>query len=139
VSEISFTVPGEPVPWARAGGGKTMHRFTPAKQRKYMARVRACCERAMTGRGPLSGPVEMSVMAVYAWPKSWSEKKRSAPLAKWKTSRPDMGNLSKLVEDALNNLAYGDDAQVVSPHGWKQYGDVPRLVVKIVPLDLSAF
>jgi hypothetical protein len=76
VSEIEFTIPGEAVPWARAGShGK--FKFTPAKQRNYMGALKMFCARAMQGGAPLQGPIELSVMAMYEWPKSW---KREAPV-----------------------------------------------------------
>jgi len=136
--QIAFTVPGQAVPWARAGGGKTGHRFTPAKQRSYAGVLKLFCQRAMRGGPPLTGPIELSVMAEYGWPKSWNEKRRSAPGAQWKTSKPDGDNLSKIVKDALNTIAWQDDAQVVSLHVWKRYSETPRLVVRIVRMDLSA-
>lgn len=125
------------MPWARAGGGKTGHRFTPAKQRSYAGVLKLFCQRAMNGGTPLAGPVELSVMAEWGWPKSWNSKRRNAPGAQWKTSRPDGDNISKLVKDALNTVAWADDAQVVSLHVWKRYSETPRLVVKIAPLDPS--
>lgn len=130
---IEFTIPGDAVPWARAGAhGKV--RFTPAKQRSYMAVLKDFGARAMQGTSPIEGPIELSVMAVYAWPKSMSSKKRALPGAEWKSSRPDADNLSKIVKDALNTITFRDDAQVASLHVWKKFGDVPRLSVKIVPL-----
>lgn len=133
MSEISFVVPGEAVPWARAGVHGKVH-FTPAKQRNYAGVLKLYCQRAMHGRGPIEGPIELSVVAKYAWPKSWSQKRRNAPGAVWKTSRPDRSNLEKIIEDALNTVAWQDDAQVVSGHCWKMYADVPSLTVRIVPL-----
>jgi Holliday junction resolvase RusA-like endonuclease len=137
VSEIEFTLPGEAVPWARAAGGKTAHRFTPAKQRNYMGALRMFCQRALNGQGPINGPIELSVMAVYAWPKSLTSRKRALPGAQWKTSRADVDNLTKMVGDALNTVAWRDDSQITSLHAWKMFGDVPRLVVKIRSLDSS--
>lgn len=138
MTQIAFTVPGQAVPWARAGGGKTGHRFTPAKQRSYAGVLKLFCQRAMRGGVPLTGPIELSVMAEYGWPKSWNEKRRSAPGAQWKTSRPDADNLVKIVKDALNTVAWVDDSQVCSEHTWKRYSDNPRLVVKITLLEASA-
>lgn len=136
MTDIHFTVPGEAIPWARAGAhGK--QRFTPAKQRNYMGALRMFCAAAMNGGSPLTGPIELSVMAVYAWPKSLTSKKRALPGAEWKTSRPDADNLTKIIKDALNTVAWGDDAQVASSHCWKRYGDVPRLSVKIRSLVSS--
>jgi Holliday junction resolvase RusA-like endonuclease len=125
---IAFTIPGEAVPFARAGGGKTVARFTPAKQRSAMGQVKFYCQRAMGPNAvPIEGPVELSVSAIYLRPKSQKN-------ARWKTSRPDADNLSKLLKDALNKVAWRDDAQVVSLHMWKQYGDVAKVVVRIVEL-----
>lgn len=127
---IAFTIPGEAVPWARAGA-RGAQRFTPPKQRSYAGALKMFCQNAMRGRAPLDGPVELSVLAIYAWPKSMSPRKRALPGAEWKTSRPDVDNLAKIVADALNTVAWGDDAQVASKHEWKKYGDVPCLQVRI--------
>lgn len=133
MSEIAFTVPGQAVPWARAGAHGSV-RFTPAKQRNYAGILRTFCDRAMQGRPPLDGPIELSVMATYAWPKSWNSRKRLAPGAMWKTSRSDIDNIGKLVMDSLNTVAWEDDALIASLHLWKQYGDIPKLTVRVVPL-----
>lgn len=124
---IAFTIPGEAVPFARAGGGKNTPRFTPAKQRSAMGVVKLFCQRAMQGAAPVEGPVELSISAVYLRPKS-------KPGARWKTSRPDADNCSKLIKDSLNAVAWRDDAQVCSLHVWKQYGDVAKVTVRIVEL-----
>jgi Holliday junction resolvase RusA-like endonuclease len=134
LTEIVFDVPGEFCAWSRTGtkGGQ---RFTPLKQRNYMAVLRDYAERAMAGRAPLSGPVELSVTAIYPWPKSKSEKKRNAPGAKWKTSRPDADNLLKIVKDSLNAITYQDDAQAARCLMEKHYGERSLLRVRVVSLD----
>lgn len=129
---ISFVVPGEPTPWARAGGGRSVVRFTPAKQRNYMGAVKLFCANAMRGAAPFDGPLSIRVSAVYAWPASMSAKKRSAPGAAWKISRPDIDNCClKLVADSLNTVAFTDDARICSAHLYKYYGDFPALHVEI--------
>lgn len=133
---IEFTVPGEAVPWARAGAHGAQ-RFTPAKQRSYAGALKMFCQRAMNGSGPIAGPVELSVLAVYAWPKSLSARKRKLPGAEWKTSRADIDNVGKIVMDALNTVAWTDDALIASLHQWKKYGDLPRLQVKIRSLAMT--
>lgn len=125
---ISFTVPGVPTPWARAGSRAGV-RFTPAKQRGAMAQVKALCVEAMRGAAPLAGPVQMSVRATWPAPPSWSRKKRET--TRWKESRPDASNICKLIEDALIGVAYLDDAQIVSSHTYKTIGDRAELVVEI--------
>lgn len=126
---IAFVIPGEAVPFARAGGGKNVPRFTPKRQRDAMGVVKLFCQRAMAAAGaaPIEGAIDLSISAFYLRPKS----RRGA---RWKTSRPDADNLSKLIKDALNTVAWRDDAQVCSLHVWKQYADVARVVVRIVEL-----
>lgn len=128
---ISFSIPGEPVPFARAGAnGK--QRFTPKRQSLAMDAVRLHAQRAMAGVAPFEGPVELQIRATYPVPASWSKKKREA--AKWKASKPDVDNLGKLVADSLNGIAYVDDAQVVSLTVQKPYGPVPSLTVSIIQI-----
>ena len=46
--------------------------------------------------------------------------------------KPDVDNVSKIVLDALNGLAYPDDVNVVSMRVIKgRYEDEPRLIVRI--------
>lgn len=133
--EFTFAVPGEPTPWARAGGGKTMVRFTPAKQRNYMGAVRQFCAAAMRGTPPLDGPIELTVVAVYAWPVSFSAKRRVRLGSEWKISRPDIDNACiKLLADALNTVAWTDDARICVAHLYKKYGDFPQLHVRVKSL-----
>lgn len=128
---ILFTVPGEPVPFARAGAnGKA--RFTPRKQADFMTAVRTFAARAMEGRPPMDGPVGLTILATYLVPPSWSGRKRAN--AYWKATRPDAGNLQKLLEDAMNKIVFVDDAQVASVIVRKIYGSVAGVEVRVEPL-----
>lgn len=133
--EFEFTVPGMPVPYARAAGGKTMHRFTPAKQRNAMGTVKLFCSVAMKGMAPLDGPIALTVNAIYPWPSSLSRRAREKPGADFKISRPDIDNLAKLVMDALNSVAWCDDARICVLHLEKYYGDIPCLRVRVRKLS----
>lgn len=42
-----------------------------------------------------------------------------------------MDNVQKVVLDALNGVAYKDDARVVDLHGYKRYSITPGLLVEI--------
>ena len=131
---VTFTVPGIPVRWARAGrGGKFT--FTPKDQRSFMADLKTIAADAMGGRPLFNGAVELSCSFVYAWPQSMSEKKRAAPGVRWKTSKPDGDNLRKLVGDGLNGVVWTDDSRVASGHDWKFYGPAAetRVVVRVLP------
>ena len=127
---LQFTVPGIPTPWARTGGGKTVARFTPAKQGSAAGAIKLLCSHAMRGASPFEGPVRLTVTAIYPWPKSWSPKKRSVRRF-WKTSRPDVDNLGKIVADALNGVAWIDDAQIALMSVAKRYHEIPALHVHV--------
>ena len=65
------------------------------------------------GRVRVAGvPVVLDVRFWFPVPKSYMRKRRPVPEAPH-TSKPDLDNLLKLVKDALNGVAWSDDAQVV--------------------------
>lgn len=126
---IEFTIPGDVVPWARAGShGKI--RFTPKPQANYMVALKLTCSAAMRGRPPLSGPIMLDVQATYPWPKSMTARKRQQPGSQWRTSRPDLDNVGKIIADALNAVAWLDDSQICCTTLRKLYGDMPGLTVR---------
>jgi Holliday junction resolvase RusA-like endonuclease len=128
---ISLCIPGEPVPFARAGAnGKT--RFTPKKQSTFMGQIGFYASRAMAGRPPFDGPIELHIQAEYLVPASWSKKKQEA--AVWKASKPDADNLAKIAKDAMSKIIYRDDAQVVSLTVKKIYSPIARLIIIITEI-----
>jgi Holliday junction resolvase RusA-like endonuclease len=133
---VSFTVPGTPVGFARAGGGKSVGRFTPARQRSAMGSVRLFAARAMEGRALLEGPLFLSVEAFYVVPSSWSKPRQRE--AVWKTSKPDLDNIGKLVEDACNRVVWVDDAQIAAMVLTKKYGEREELRVRVEPVGEGA-
>ena len=52
MSFIAFHIPGDVVPFARSGGNGKV-RFTPKKQRDFMALVKLAAHQAMNGQPPL--------------------------------------------------------------------------------------
>ena len=128
---IHFEIPGQPVPFARAGAqGK--RRFTPKKQGDFMRAVRAIAAVAMRGAPPLGAPVSMTVEAAYLIPASWSKAKRRAAL--WKSSKPDASNVLKLLEDAMSGIVFVDDAQIAHLVVSKQYGPISYVRVWVEAL-----
>ena len=81
----------------------------------------------------LIGPIEMSIEFIFKVPKSWPKKKRENAI--WHTSKPDIDNLQKAIKDALNGIAYKDDAQVCSITAKKRYGDREGVLIKLRRLD----
>ena len=77
-----------------------------------------------------SGPVSVTIRAFSPLPKSRPKRVENEP---W-TISPDIDNIAKAVLDALNGIAYDDDAQVVELHVYKHdrtrgVGPCPRVEV----------
>ncbi len=53
------------------------------------------------------------------------------------TKKPDCDNTVKIICDALNELAYKDDSQIVTTQIAKYYAKVPRTFVKIMKVALA--
>ena len=52
--------------------------------------------------------------------------------------RPDVDNLAYLVTNALKGIFYADDSQIVDLVMRKRYGEIPRTVVRITPIEQIA-
>lgn len=133
---ITLHIPGDIVPWARAGGRGHL-RFTPKPQRDFMGTVRSMAAAAMGERRLIDGAIELTITAVWQWPKGISPKKRLLPGADLKTTRPDAGNVAKIIEDSLNAIVWTDDARVSDTHIFKRYGDKPGLTVQVRALPVG--
>ncbi len=132
---IAFTIPAEPVAFARSGGNGNI-RYTPARQRDFMSLVRLAAAQAMNGDAPMTGAVEVTIRATYLTPSSWSKAKRAA--AHWRTARPDADNLGKIILDSCNTIIFADDAQVASLAIQKKYGPLAGVTVTVMSLEGEA-
>lgn len=113
---ITFTVEGDPVAQPRpristAGGFGRAYVPSGHGIHAYKLQVQAAARQVF--RQPLAGAVEISVAFELARPPShWCKRGLSSSAPAW-PGKPDWDNLSKAVCDALNGLAYHDDAQIV--------------------------
>lgn len=131
---IRFDIPGPPVgkgrPRATRANGFVSF-YTPAKTRNYEQAV------AMAGRAvcrqPIAGPLRMSLFVRMAVPKSWTKRQREDALSGClrPTSKPDLSNVIKAIEDGLNGVCYLDDAQIVRLQAESWYAPTPGVTVEI--------
>lgn len=140
--QISFSIPGRP-------SGKERPRFNAETGSVYTTRETIEDERAIAraykaatiGRRPLTGPVKLTVIAVFAIPPSWPKRLReeAATGQVWHVARGqlDLDNAIKLVSDALNKIAFVDDAQVAVITCGKRYGHPERMDITIEALPQS--
>lgn len=134
---LKFTVPGPPQGKARARtvvNPRTgnVHSYTPEKTALYENLVKVCfleqCGRKMYEKGE---PVCASIVAGFPIPKSASKKRSNQMITGTirPTKKPDADNIAKCILDALNGLAFHDDAQVVEVEVKKIYVSDPGVMV----------
>ena len=135
---ITFTVPGTPVPKARARVTRVngvSRAYTPKKTVEYERLVARCAREAMDGRLIYEAGVALKmILSIYIEPpKSWIKKRRDDAISGcvYPTSKPDSDNICKGVSDALNGIVYADDAQIVNHYITKRYSDSSKISVSI--------
>lgn len=111
------------------------HTYTPAATVSYESALRYAGYQAMEGRPPIEGALSIGIFAFIPVPKSWNKTRTCAALAGElrPTSKPDGDNLAKMV-DALNEVVWRDDSQIVDWSIRKFYSDRPRLEVTVSPV-----
>lgn len=130
---IVIAMDGIPAPKERARKGSRGHFYTPSKTRKRENDLGWLANTAMRGRQIITGPVSVTILAVFPVPASWSRAKRAGALlgAIHHTSKPDADNVWKLATDALNRIVFKDDAQACETRVFKRYGEKPSLTIEV--------
>lgn len=135
---IKFIVPGIPQGKARARTctskftGK-VHSFTPYKTVQYENLIKIIAKES-TDRYYRYEPLAMVITACYPIPKSTSKKNKDLMLENKirPTKKPDLDNVAKVYQDALNSVIYHDDSQIVSLVVRKVYAEEPKVEVLVM-------
>lgn len=125
-----ITVEGKPQGKARPR--VTRHgAYTPKKTKDYEAKIRAAW-RAQTQDYYGERQISVMIFAYFEPPKSAPKAKKARMLAGGirPTVKPDGDNIAKAICDALNGVAYKDDAQIVMLAVRKSYA--PKAFVKVI-------
>lgn len=134
--DVRFEVYGKPEGkgrprFARTGGYVRV--YTPTATQTYEDRVRAVFLAAGKGfYAEADEPVEIEVVAFFEIPKGMTKKKREAAELNFllPLKKPDWDNVGKIITDALNGLAWHDDAQIARATVSKVYTvEEPRVEV----------
>lgn len=137
---VTISLQGAPQGKGRARafmrGGHIGH-YTPQKTRSYESLIYGAAIVAMGDRPAIAEPVLFEMCAVYAIPASWSERKRQKALAGElkPAKKPDLDNIAKAWNDALNGVVYTDDALIVVALLEKKYGPQPSVSVTVKPVE----
>ena len=111
MASVSFDVCGKVRGKGRPRFTRGGHPYTPKTTRDYERLIMAAYENAPERPPePFSGPLDVTIVTSRQLPKSAPKSIIREP----DTHKPDADNIAKVVLDALNGVAWLDDAQVTS-------------------------
>ena len=141
--QLKFTIPGVPGKKARhrdsyipGKGGKKgfIRQYNPEENDRYENLIKIAFQNQYPNFTPLKDiPVQLLAIAYYPFKKSFTKKEYNEALGgrKPKITKPDFDNVSKIIGDALNGIAWKDDGIIYDGRLIKYYGEVPRIDVNI--------
>lgn len=134
--KVHFVIEGEPVGKARPRHGK-FKTYTPAKTKALENNI-AYFYKVNVGHY-FEGYVRMKLDLYYSIAKSDSKKKKVMKLNNElrPNKKPDADNVIKLVADALNEVAYKDDTQIIELECKKFYSNIPRMEITLEDLVIE--
>ena len=125
---VGFDIPGTPFAKERPRfNRKTGRAYTPGKTESFERSVGTIARQHFPQ--PFTGPVRVTIFAVFKPALSWSKRKTAAALGRPHTQRPDLDNIEKAILDGLNRIAFADDAQVAEVIKRKTWGAIPNTAV----------
>ena len=133
---VTYIVYGEPVGKGRprfARRGNFVSTYSPQKTKTYEDEIRMMARAAMGASEPLDTPVTVAIYIRVGIPASYSKQKRKDALSGVlkPTKKPDIDNIAKCFLDAMNEIVYLDDKQVVNLHLTKVYAETPAVEVMV--------
>ena len=133
---VTFLVEGNPVGKQRprfSRRGKFVSTYTPTKTRDYETIIKEAAQKAMGSSEPVETPVTVAIYITVPVPSSYSKKRTEACLSgsERPIKKPDIDNISKCFLDAMNEIVYLDDTQVLTLHVTKVYGTIGMVEVMV--------
>ncbi len=131
---IIFTIDGEPKGKGRPRFTKSGNTYTPKETSEYETLAAIAYKSKSKGEYfDKDVQIRMVIVAYYSIPKTVSKKKcEQMVLTEIRPQKkPDLDNVIKIIMDALNGVAYHDDAQIVSVEAHKFYSLHPRVEVAV--------
>ena len=137
---LEFVIPGPAVGKKAMGGVPgSAHRYLPPDSRDWMKLVRDLACRVAPPE-PWTGAMDVTI-EVYVAPGKRPytfippTAATASPVTHYPTSKPDLANILKGIEDALNGLVWVDDSQNVNVTLTKRFGERDETVVTVRRLE----
>ena len=134
---INFFIPGKPTGKGRPRVCRNVT-YTPKETKDYETLVRTCYKQKYSNKEPIPAktPVEVEIYAYFKIPKNMPKKQKELIENNelFPTVKPDSDNISKIILDALNGVAYYDDNQVTDLTIYKQYATTDEKVGVLVKI-----
>lgn len=142
--KIMFIIPGTPKGKGRpkfARRGNFVTAYTPKETASYENLVKLIFLEAAAKYGwkkpERDVPLCLTVITYSAIPASWSKKKQMSALHD--VRKPDADNVGKVIQDALNSIAFEDDCSIADLHVMKRFVNVlhsdPCAVCELAMMD----
>ena len=133
---LTFMVEGNPIGKGRpkfARRGNFVSTYTPTKTRDYETVIKEVARKAMGSNELLETPLTVAIYITVPIPQSYSKKRTEACLKDIERpiKKPDIDNIAKCFLDAMNDIVYKDDTQVLTLHVTKVYGTVGMVEVMV--------
>lgn len=131
---VVVDIPGKPMGKQRVRlNRKTGAVFTPERTVSYEGMVALEAQRKMKGLEILDGPVGLYIEIMLPVPQSWPKRKQERALAceLLPIGKPDIDNVNKILMDAMNQVVWVDDSQVVQTQIRKFYHKMPGVTVHV--------
>lgn len=145
MTAVSFTVPGIAAPagsktaFVNRKTGRAIVTDASKRAKPWKAEVAAAALDRMNGTALLTGPLELHVRFYMPRPQGHFGTGRNAGAVKASAPprpavKPDATKLLRALEDACTGIVWRDDAQIVTQHVEKHYGEPARAVVAVAQL-----
>jgi len=83
---------------------------------------------------PIDSPIKLKLDFYFKIRKSWSKKKQKALLNQHHFSTPDLSNLIKFIEDALNNVIWKDDSLICEITASKKWCEFNKTIINVLSM-----
>jgi Holliday junction resolvase RusA-like endonuclease len=133
---MTYMVEGNPIGKGRpkfARRGNFVSTYTPTKTRDYETVIKEAAKKAMGSNELLETPVTVAIYITVPIPQSYSKKRTEACLKDIERpiKKPDIDNIAKCFLDAMQDVVYLNDTQVLTLHVTKVYGTVGMVEVMV--------